>query len=275
MIHRFRVLRAGFAGALALASASISSADVLHLTTGGRLEGVLIRETHTSLTIDVGMGQVTVPLSSVKRIERKESALSEYRSRLAKIIPGEARAYADLARFAGESGLRSESRLMWARVLSLDPRNVEGHLALGHVLVAGAYVDEDEANRARGFVFFDGRWMTPAEQSSLLREREQRATDERRIDEARRASRDAEDRARSSEATTARARATAGATTPGYPLWGYGSPVIVGSPYFGGYAAGCSGTSCSTVPQIWSRHPATPVATPIPQAVPLRPSSVR
>lgn len=273
MIHRFRVLQTGFAGALALASACISSADVLHLKKGGRLEGVLTRETPTSLTIDVGMGQVSIPRSSVARIERKESALSEYRSRLSKIDPGDVRAYADLARFASESGLRSESRLMWARVLSLDPRNVEGHLALGHVLVAGAYMDEDEANRARGLVHFDGRWMTPAEQSSLLRQREQRATDDRRIDEARRAARDAEDRARRAEAEAARARTAAPA--PGYQVWGYGSPVIVGSPYWGGYAADCSGASCSTVPQIWSRPPAAPAATPIPRAVPLRPSSVR
>ena len=130
---------------------------MIHLRTGGRLEGVLTAETATNVTIDVGMGRVSVSRASVSRIEHKESALSAYRARLAAISPGDVAAFADLARFAVLQGLRSESRTMWARVASLDPTNVEAHLALGHVLVGGAFVDEDEAYRSRGFVFFEGR----------------------------------------------------------------------------------------------------------------------
>ena len=269
MNHRIRVVGLGLFGVAALASAL--SADVLHLRTGGRIEGVLTRETATSLTIDVGMGQLSVPRSSVVRIERKDSALSQYRTRLAAIHPGDVGAYADLARFAAEKGLRSESRLTWARVLSLDPRNVEAHLSLGHVLVDGNYVDEDQANRARGLVSFEGRWMTPAEQESLLRQREWRASDDRRVDEARRAAREAEDRARRAEAETERDRA---AIRSSWPVWGYGSPVLVGSPHWGGYTVGCSGAACNTVPSIWVPRPA-PVATPVQHTPPLRPSSLR
>ena len=267
--HRIRVIGLGLCGVAALASGL--SADVLHLRTGGRIEGVLTRETATSLTIDVGMGQLSVPRSSVLRIERKDSALSEYRTRLTAIHPGDITAYADLARFAAGNGLRSESRLMWARVLSLDPRNVEAHLFLGHVFVDGNYVDEDQANRARGLVSFDGRWMTPAEQESLLRQRERRASDDRRVDEARRATREAEDRTRRAEAEVARASA---ATSSSWPAWGYGGPVLVRSPHWGGYTAGCSGAACYTVPSIWVPEPA-PVATPVQHTPPLRPSSLR
>ncbi|MEO8499429.1 MAG: hypothetical protein ABI565_00840 [Vicinamibacteria bacterium] len=271
MNHRFQAIGLGLLGLAALASAA--RADVLHLTSGGRLEGVLTRETATSVTIDVGMGQLSVPRSSVIRIERKGSALSEYRSRLAAVQPGDVSAYADLARFATENGLRSEARLMWARVVSLDPRNVEAHIFLGHVLVDGNYVDEGEANRARGLVSFDGRWMTPAEQYSLLRERERRADDDRRVEEARRSAREADDRARRAEAEAARARAAA--TNPSLPVWGYGSSILVGSPHWGGYTAGCIGVACTTVPQIWTPRPA-PVMPQTPQPPPrLRPSSIR
>ena len=138
----------------------------------------------TSLTIDVGVGRISLPRSAVQRVERKESALSEYRTRLAAIEPGDVQAFAELARFAAGNGLRTEARLMWARVVSLDPNNVEGHLYLGHVLVAGRYMEQDEAQRAQGMVHFDGRWMTPGEQDSILRERERRASDDRRLDEA-------------------------------------------------------------------------------------------
>jgi hypothetical protein len=273
MFHRSSVLRVGLVAFAAMASTS--GADVLYLKTGGRLEGVLTQETRASLTLDLGMGQVSVPRESVLRVEHKESALSEYRSRLTRIAPGDVQAEVELARFAAERGLRAESRQMWARILSTNPTHVEAHLALGHVLLDGNYVDEAEAYRARGFVYFDSRWMTTAEQTSLLREREQRVSDDRRVEEARRATREAEERARRAEREAVRARAeTASNPSFGQP-WGYGSSVIIGSPYGGGYGGGCSGASCVTVPSIWPVPPPPPAATPIPRARPVRPSSIR
>ena len=269
MNHRFRTLGFGLLAVFALVGST--NADVLHLRTGGRVEGVLTSETATTLTLDVGMGQLTVPRDRVLRIERRESALSEYRARLAALRPGDVAACADLARFAAEHGLRSEARALWARVVSLDPRNVEAHLALGHVLVEGNYVDEAEANRARGLVYFDGRWMTPSEQDSLLRERERRADAERRVEEARRSAREAEEKAGRAEAEAARARAAASSSIP---VWGYGAPVIVVSPHWGGYTAGCRGASCAVIPQIYPPRP-EPAPSPARHTPPVRPSSIR
>ena len=179
MDHRFRTL-GGVLLTVVLFDGS-ARADVLHLKTGGRLEGILVTEGPATLTLDMGSGKLSLPRSSVLRIERKESALAEYRARLASVSRGDVTAYAELARFAAEHGLRSEARVMWARVVSLDPRNVEGHLALGHVLVDGRYVDEDTARQASGMVRFEGSWMTPSEQDSILRGREQRRDDDRSI----------------------------------------------------------------------------------------------
>lgn len=271
MKQRFRAFRIGLLALVPLAG--VSSADVLHLRTGGRLEGVLVQETAESLTIEVGQGQLSVPRGSVLRIERSESALSEYRTRLAAMVQADLGALMELARFASERGLRRESRATWVRVLALDPRSVEAHLALGHVLVGDTYVDQDEAYRARGYVYFEGRWMTPAEQAYLLREREQRAEDDRREREARRAAREEEDRERRAEAAAERARAAA-AMTSGLPVWGYGG-VLVGSPGFGGYTAGCVGASCYVVPPMYGSRPPSPAPTPLPRVPPLRPSSIR
>jgi hypothetical protein len=248
------------------------SADVLHLAQGGRLEGVVTRETETSITIDVGVGAVSVPRNRVLKIERKESALSEYRSRLASIGKGDVAALVELARFAASHGLRSEAKTVWARVASLDPGNVEAHLALGHVLSGGRYVDEAEAYRAQGFVYFDGRWMSPLEQESLLRSREEEARDRRRADEARRVAREAEDRARRAEAEAGRARAEAERQAPSLP-WGYGSAIVVTSPHWGGYTAGCRRAECGTVPPIWTAPTPAPAPTPHPRARP-RPRSL-
>jgi len=141
-------------------------------------------------------------------------------------------------------------------------------------------MEQDEAQRAQGMVRFDGRWMTPAEQDSILRERERRASDDRRLDEARRAARDAEDRARRAEREAERARAEAAANSPA--AWGYGSTVVIGSPYgYGGgygdgYGGACGGYPCTSVPRPRPPHPRPdPAATPYPQVQPLRPRSVR
>lgn len=273
MNHRFRTSCLGLLGVALLAA--VSSADVLHLKTGGRVEGMIVRETASSITLDVGMGEVSLAKSSVARVERKDSALSEYRARLASLRSGDVSALADLARFAAENGLRNESRLAWSRVLSLEPGNVEAHLALGHVLVGGTYVDEAEANRAQGLIHFEGRWMTPAEQAFLLRQREQQAADDRRDIEARRAAREEEDRERRAEAAAERARARAEYTT-GLPVWGYGSIPWVGYGHGGGYGGGCLRLPCGGVnTPIWNPRP--PVAMPLPaaQARPVRPASWR
>lgn len=271
MNQRFWTFGVGLVSLTLLAGAS--NADVLHLRTGGRLEGVLVGETQSSLTIDVGQGRLSVPKGSVVRIERGESALSVYRTRLTALAPGDLGALMELARFAGENNLRAESRAAWARVLALDPRSVEAHLALGHVFVDGKFVDETEASRAMGLIYFDGRWITPAEQSFLLRERERRAADDRRDIEVRRAAREEEDRVRRAEAVEERARVAAAYTT-GLPVWGYGG-ILVGSPGWGGYTAGCAGASCYVVPPMYGPGPHAPRKAPLPRVPPLRPSSLR
>ena len=272
MNHRFRTIGVGLVALTLLAG--VSSADVLHLRTGGHLEGVLVGETASSVTIDVGMGRLSVPRDSVLRIERRDSALSQYRTRLAAIVPGDVGSLVELARFAGNNSLRTEARFTWTRVLSVEPGNVEAHLALGHVLVGGIYMDEEEANQARGLILFDGRWMTPAEQAYLLREREQRADDDRRASEVRRAARAEEDRERRAEAAAERARAAA-ANAIGYPVWGYGPSVLVGSPGWGGYTAGCVGASCYVVPPMYGPKPPAPAPAPrLRVPPPPRPSSI-
>jgi hypothetical protein len=270
MNHRFRTFCVGLSGIALLATGA--SADVLHLKTGGRVEGVIVRETPSTITLDVGMGEVSLPKNSVIRVERRDSALAEYRARLRSVASGDVNALADLARFAGENGLRNESRLMWARVLSLEPGNVEAHLALGHVLVGGTYMDEAEANRAQGLIQFEGRWMTPTEQAFLLGQRERQIADDRRDIEARRAAREEEDRERRAEAARERARAAA-ENTIGLPVWGYGSVPWVG--YGGGYGGGCLRLPCGVDTPIWRPHPPVPAQPPAAQARPVRPASWR
>ena len=266
MLSRSRLTLSVFVAVLLFASAA--SADVLHLRKGGRLEGILVAENVSSVTIDVGMGRVTLPKTSIDRIERKTSALSEFRRRLDAIAPGDVQSYVELARYAIENGMRGEARIAWTRVVSLDPRNAEAHLALGHVLVNGTYVEEDEANRARGLVRFEGRWVTPEEQAARDALSRRSAADDRRVAEARRAARESEERAIRAEAEAARARDAASANLP---IYGVGGVIL--PPYYGS-GGGCYRLPCEGQGPIWTPRPPAPAPTPVIVTPRTRPSSI-
>ncbi len=114
---------------------------------------------------------MTFPLSVVARVVEGRSPLEVYRERAAELAQDDAAGWASLARWADERDLPTQSREAWAQSLRANPSNPEANEALGRVQLNGAWVAEEEAFRARGYVPYDGRWVTPAEHEALLRER--------------------------------------------------------------------------------------------------------
>jgi len=101
-----------------------------------------------------------------------------------------------------------------------DPSHPEANAALGRVEVDGTWLSMEEGYRARGFVPFEGRWVSPAEHEALVRERLAEEASDRDRREADLRVREAEARAREAEA---RAREAEAAAQPeadgGIPLW--------------------------------------------------------
>ena len=104
-----------------------------------------------------------------------------------------------------------------------DPSYREANAALGRVEVDGTWMGEDEAYRARGYVSFEGRWVTPPEHEALVRERAAEEASERETREAGLRVREAEARAREAEARAREAEAAAQPVDGGIPYgWGWG-----------------------------------------------------
>jgi tetratricopeptide (TPR) repeat protein len=171
----------------------------------------------------MGPGRVSVPLAQVERIESGQSALAEYQARAAAIGPGDAGSWAQLGEWARGAGLLTQSRDAFDRALALDPSNAIAHQGLGHVLLPGGWLSRDDANRARGLVEFEGRWMSPEDRQAALQERaeDRREDAERRAAEAR--VREAEARAEAAEAEARRVRVEADTATDGIPYGWVGS----------------------------------------------------
>jgi hypothetical protein len=201
---------------------AIGAADEIYLRGGGKVTGVIAERTKDTVSVETGPGRVTLPMTRVERIVDGRSALEAYRERAAALATRDVDGWARLARWAAESDLQTQSHEAWQRVLAFDPGHPEANAAMGRTLVDGTWMPSDEAYRARGYVPFEGRWVTPAEQEALVRERvaEDAAEQQRREHELR--VREAEARAREAEARASEAEAAAmtpSAETEGIPYW--------------------------------------------------------
>jgi hypothetical protein len=173
-------------------------ADDIHLRGGGQITGQIVEQTEDSVTVDIGGGTITARMSSVVKIDKNASPLQEFRARAAEIAQGDADAWRELARWAGDHALSSQARQAYEEVLKILPDDDEANTATGMVRLDGRWVPEEESYRARGYVQFEGTWMTPAEQQSILAERQAQqaqAEADRRANEARVAAIEAEQRA--------------------------------------------------------------------------------
>jgi len=221
---------------LALLPAAARADDVL-LTGGGRLSGVIVQRTAAAITLDTGPGRVTLPMSRVVRVVTGRADLAIYRQRAAQLMPDNVAGWLSLAAWAEDHGLLTQAREAYAYVLTLDANNAAAHRALGHVWTGERWATLEDSYRARGFIPFEGSWVSPDEHRAIIEERMAAAAADRDRAEAAARVREAEARARVAEAE---ARMAEAAPLPGsIPLdmayGGYGGYGYGG--VYGGYGA--------------------------------------
>jgi hypothetical protein len=103
--------------ALVLALAATPAlGDVLFLKGGGRITGEIVSETEAAVTVDIGAGKMTVPKSSVVRVESTISPLQKYRAQAASLAPGDVEGWRKLGRWAAAQGLSLQAREAFTRV---------------------------------------------------------------------------------------------------------------------------------------------------------------
>jgi hypothetical protein len=217
-----------------------ATADEVFLKGGGRLVGEVVEETPTRVVLEIGAGRVTVPRSHVVRMTSSRSALEAFRDRAAALPRNDADGWFDLGLFARSAELPSQARQAFEYVLRLDPTHAGAHQELGHRMVDGRWMTEDESMLARGFVRFEGRWMAPPERDALLEERRAMAIESQARAESQARVREAEARARQAEADARAAEANARAaenipSSDGLPVYPPYGGVLGG---YGGYVGG-------------------------------------
>jgi len=202
-----------------------ASADEVLLKSGGRLSGRIVSRTASEVVLDIGAGRITVPASSVVRIEEGRSHLHEYEERAGRLAAGDVAGWLALGEWASARGLGTQAREAYSRALATAPDDPRANQALGRVQLDGRWVSEDESYRARGYVQYEGEWITPEEHATILRERAAEAGRDRERQQAEARVSEAEERAEQAEARAKQAEAQAEEqASEGLPLWyGWGA----------------------------------------------------
>ena len=274
-----------------------ASADEVFVRGGGHVTGQIVEHGPDSIVVDIGPGQIGLPLSYVERIVPGSTPQAVYRERAARLAPGDVAGWLALGQWAMEQDLVTKGRAAFEHVLGIDPSNAAAHLALGHVRVDDQWMTLEDSYRARGFVYYQGQWITPDERRALVEERMAAAEQDRMRVEADLRVREAEARARQAEAQAQLAEVELSRATtsdPGalYSTFGYSGfstgfgYAPLGYPSYRGYSRGyrmhtrpgaCTYGSCSggfgaplgplpTTPLVPMRYP-----TRIPSGRPSRP----
>lgn len=156
-------------------------ADDVHLVNGNSFEGVIATVEGSMVKIRLPHGELGLPMSRVQRIDKGESHLEAYLARKAALLSSpetEAGDWLELAHWAETHQLPHGVRESALRAADLDPE-LEGLEAILRGL--GYLYQEDldrwlpfaEAMHHRGFVYYDGAWITHETYAERIRAAEQ------------------------------------------------------------------------------------------------------
>lgn len=126
-----RAMRAAIVTAVVLWLALPVRADEVHLASGRVLEGKA-EVAGDKVIVAIESGSITLPQSSVARIERTRPPLEQVREREAALARNDVRGLMELADFCRERELRGKERELLQRVVRLEPDHEIARTRLGY-----------------------------------------------------------------------------------------------------------------------------------------------
>jgi hypothetical protein len=167
--------RAALCALALLLAATPSRADVVVLKDGRRIEGTLVRDDQ-KVVVRTGLGELEFDRSAVREILRGKTPREEFAEREA--VARTADDFAALGDWARERDLASLARKAWKRAIEIDPDHAAARASLGFVRYGAEWLtveqrdarvrqEEEAAQRAKGLVQHEGKWVTPEDKQRL------------------------------------------------------------------------------------------------------------
>ena len=185
---------------LVLLAAGTASADSVHLTNGGVVEGNA-RRVGQKVIVETPAGTLELAASEVREIVVGKTRHDRYVERRDALAAAEAArdqlggadtedadkvkskvksrsksadAHVALGDWCKSQGLATEARRHWRRAVELSPDHRAAHGRLDHVRHDGRWMTESEYYKARGFVRRKGAWVQADEVERADRERKRK-----------------------------------------------------------------------------------------------------
>ena len=155
------VLAAGLVPAIGRAQ------DVVHKVDGGKLRGKIVSEDKRGVTIDTPGGRLTVPRHQISRVEREGDVFKELEARRAKLSSTDADGFYKLGVWCQEQDLHAEAIDCFHEAIRIDYDHADARWELGFRKLDGKWVSEDVWFAAKGYVQWQGRWVTPEDKQNL------------------------------------------------------------------------------------------------------------
>lgn len=169
MSHKTALFRGRFAAppifVALLVSVSLARADVVILENGGRVEGTLLdakKSPRDKYIIETSAGRLTLDKSQVKEVIGQSTSQEAY-EKVRREFPDTVEGQMALAAWCRDHHLASQRRKHLEHVLELDPNYNEAHRLLNHHRDGGVWKSPRQFNEDRGYVEYQGQWMTPQE----------------------------------------------------------------------------------------------------------------
>ena len=162
-----RTLAVALIGAIVgLAAPRRATADVFHLSNGGRIEGKLLnpdQRPRANYIVKSGLGAtLTLAQDQVTRVDVKSAMESRYEARL-RTLPNTVEAHLDMARRCKLAKLEEQRIFHLEQVLVLDPEHKESRYALGYSQIEGKWMRQEDWMTQQGYVRDRGAWRLPQE----------------------------------------------------------------------------------------------------------------
>jgi hypothetical protein len=140
-------------------------ADVVELEDGTFLEGKVVKETRSFVTLQTKERKRKVlSRKKIRRVLKGATLFDVYVGKRAALKAGEARAHVELGLWCQENGMAGLAEREFRKAVSLDPENGAARENLGHAKWEGRwYTREADLKRAQGLQPFRGRWLAGGE----------------------------------------------------------------------------------------------------------------
>jgi hypothetical protein len=144
----------------------VARGDVVVLQSGGRVEGKLLNvkkgESRDKYIVETSAGRLTLDKSQVKEVIEQTASQDEY-EKVRRQYSDTAEGQMALALWCRDHNLPRPREKHLQRVLELDPNNAEAHRLLKHLRDEGGWKTQQQFFEDRGYVEYQGQWMTPQE----------------------------------------------------------------------------------------------------------------